>query len=146
MLQTKHNTISLAPLCGTWKLTKLLDLLLVLVEGLKSLDIHVWDIVLLGLLDVVCVSKNANGKVWPWDVRKLDGTSETLVLVDIVVLQDSLELDGLEKLALLLGGGGHDASDDFAKTFGRDLTEGHREQSAAATRECQCVPHIKTTV
>ena len=81
----------------------LLDLLLVLVELLES--IHVGDINLnLGLGDLISVlliGNNADLEVWSWDVRKSDGTDESLILLWIVILKSNLELDSLAELSLL---------------------------------------------
>lgn len=81
----------------------LLDLLLVLVELLES--IHVGDINLnLGLGDLISVlliGNNADLEVWSWDVRKSDGTDESLILLWIVILKSNLELDSLGELSLL---------------------------------------------
>jgi hypothetical protein len=81
----------------------LLDLLLVLVELLES--IHVGDINLnLGLGDLISVlliGNNADLEVWSWDVRKSDGTDESLILLWIVILKSNLELDSLTELSCL---------------------------------------------
>lgn len=42
-----------------------------------------------------------NAHVWTWDLRKTDGSRETLVTLRIIVLETDLELDGLEEVALL---------------------------------------------
>lgn len=43
-----------------------------------------------------------DGHVWARDLGELDGARETLVTLRVIVLQADLELDGLEKVALLL--------------------------------------------
>jgi len=101
---------------------KLLDLLLVLVESLKTLDIHAWDASGLGLLDVLGITKDATGHAWTRKVRELDGTSETLVLLGVVVLENDLELDGLFELALLVSGTLEDFGDALLESFGIDFT------------------------
>ena len=105
---------------------KLLDLLLVLVESLKTLDIHAWDASGLGLLDVLGITKDATGHAWTRKVRELDGTSETLVLLGVVVLENDLELDGLFELALLVSGTLEDFGDALLESFGIDFTTRER--------------------
>eukprot|EP00657_Telonema_sp_P-1_P000370 TRINITY_DN106_c0_g1_i2.p1 TRINITY_DN106_c0_g1~~TRINITY_DN106_c0_g1_i2.p1 ORF type:complete len:112 (-),score=34.66 TRINITY_DN106_c0_g1_i2:157-492(-) len=75
-------------------------------------------------LNVVSISENADVKVWAGDVGQLDGPSETLVLVGVVVLEDGLELDGLQKLPLLVLGALEDGGDHFADTIVRELAHG----------------------
>lgn len=45
--------------------TKLLDQLFVLVELLKSLDVHVWQFSGFGLVTVLLVSQDAHRELWP---------------------------------------------------------------------------------
>merc|ERR1711990_1180565 len=78
--------------------------LLDLVERLETLDIHARDAGGLGLLAVLGITKDATGYAWARNVRELDGTGETLILLRIVVLEDHLELDGFTELALLVLG------------------------------------------
>jgi len=81
----------------------LLDLLLVLVELLKG--VHVGDInlnLLFGdLIRVLLIGNDADLEVWSWDVRKSNGTDESLILLWIVILKSNLELDSLLELSLL---------------------------------------------
>jgi len=101
---------------------ELLDLLLVLVERLETLDIHARDASGLGLLDVLGITKDATGHAWARNVRELDGTGETLILLRIVVLEDHLELDGFTELALLVLGTLEDGGDGLFESFGIDFT------------------------
>jgi hypothetical protein len=81
---------------------KLLDEFLVLVELLQVLSGHGVDTAVLGTVDIVLVTENADGHVGARDTGKLDGARETLVTLGVVVLEADLELDGLEEVALLL--------------------------------------------
>jgi hypothetical protein len=76
--------------------SQLLDELLVLVELLQVLSGHGVDSAVLGTVDIVLVTENADGHVGARDAGELDGARETLVL------EADLELDGLEEVALLL--------------------------------------------
>merc|ERR1712139_3461 len=82
---------------------ELLDLLLVLVEGLEGLNIEAVDASGLGGLNVEGISEHAARHALAGDVGQLDGAGETLVLLCVVVLEDDLKLDGLHELALALG-------------------------------------------
>jgi hypothetical protein len=84
---------------------ELLDQLLVLVELLEIVRGHGVDTTVLGSVNIVLVTKNADGHVRARDLGKLDGARETLVTLRVIVLQADLEFDGLEKVALLLLGG-----------------------------------------
>jgi len=80
---------------------KLLDQLLVLVELLQVVRTHGIDTVVLGAIDVVLVTEDADGHAWAWDLGELDSSGETLVTLGVIVLESDLELDGLEEVALL---------------------------------------------
>ena len=82
--------------------SKLLDELLVLVELLQVVGGHGVDTTVLGTVDIVLVTENADGHVGARDTGKLDGARETLVTLGVVVLEADLELDGLQEVALLL--------------------------------------------
>lgn len=81
--------------------SQLLDELLVLVELLQVVDAHRLKAVVLGTVNVVLVTQDADGHVGPGDLGELDGSRETLVAHGIVVLQPDLELDRLQEVALL---------------------------------------------
>jgi len=82
--------------------SELLDQLLVLVELSQVLSGHGINTEVLGTIDIVLVTENADGHVGAGDLGELDGTRETLVTLRVVVLETDLELDGLEEVALLL--------------------------------------------
>lgn len=66
-----------------------LDWLLFLVEfleGVKIDDINV-ELILLGFFKMLSISDKADLKVWSWDSWKSDGTTESLILLWIVVLE-----------------------------------------------------------
>lgn len=56
---------------------------------------------MLGTVQIVLVTQDADGHVGARDGGQLDGTRETLVTLGIIVLQADLELDGLKEVALL---------------------------------------------
>lgn len=80
---------------------KLLDELLVLVELLQIISRHGIDSAVLGTVNVVLVTQNADGHVGAGDRRQADGARETLVTLGVIVLEADLELDGLEEVTLL---------------------------------------------
>lgn len=82
----------------------LLDELLVLVEGLKELEVNNVDADVLSLddIDVLGITDQADLEGRSGDVGEADGTSETLILLGVVVLKTNLEFDGLDELSGLL--------------------------------------------
>jgi hypothetical protein len=80
---------------------KLLDELLVLVELLQVISGHGIDTTVLGTINIVLVTENADGHVGAGDGRQADGARETLVTLRVIVLQADLKLNGLEEVALL---------------------------------------------
>ncbi len=80
---------------------ELLDELLVLVELLQVVGRHGVDAAVLGTIEIVLVTEDADGHVGAGDGGQLDGAGETLVTLGVVVLETDLELDGLEEVALL---------------------------------------------
>ena len=81
---------------------KLLDELLVLVELLQVVRRHGIDTKVLGTIDIVLVTENADGHARTGDGGQLDGSGETLVALGVIVLEADLKFDGLEEVALLL--------------------------------------------
>ncbi len=79
----------------------LLDDLLVLVELLQA--VHINEVVTssLGFVAVLGVSDDADLLVGASNVGQTVSTSETLILVYVVVLETDLELDGLEEVSLV---------------------------------------------
>jgi len=82
--------------------SQLLDELLVLVQLLKILDGLEVNSELGGLFAMDGITEDADLHARARDVRKLDGTGETLITLGIVILQANLEIDGLHELAFLL--------------------------------------------
>jgi hypothetical protein len=54
------------------------------------------------LLNMLSITKHANLHLRARDVWQLNSTTETLVLLRVIVLQSNLQLNGLNELALLL--------------------------------------------
>lgn len=81
--------------------SKLLDELLVLVELLQVIGRHGVDTTVLGTIEIVLVTEDADGHVGAGDGRQADGAGETLVTLGVIVLEADLELDGLEEVTLL---------------------------------------------
>jgi hypothetical protein len=69
--------------------------LLVLVQLLQVVGGHGVDAAVLGTIDIVLVTENANGHVRAGNSGQLDGARETLVTLGVIVLEADLELDGL---------------------------------------------------
>jgi len=86
---------------GIVLLRQLLDELLVLVELLQVISAHGIDTMVLGTINVVLVTENANAHARTGDGGELDGSRETLVTLGVVVLEADLEFDGLEEVPLL---------------------------------------------
>jgi len=81
--------------------SQLLDELLVFVELLQVVGAHGVDTAVLGTIDVVLVTEDADAHVRAGDGREADGARETLVTLGVIVLEADLELDRLEEVALL---------------------------------------------
>ena len=73
------------------------------------------------LFAVKGIAKHADAHLGARDVRQLDVAREALVLLRVVVLEANLQLDRLEKLALLLLGALQDLLDAGAQVGVRDL-------------------------
>lgn len=71
------------------------------VELLQVVGGHGIDTVVLGTIDVVLVTEDADGHVGTRDGGELHGSGETLITLGVIVLEADLELDGLEEVALL---------------------------------------------
>lgn len=56
---------------------------------------------MLGTVDIVLVTQDADGHVGSGHGGQLDGARETLVTLRVIVLETDLELDSLEKVSLL---------------------------------------------
>lgn len=56
---------------------------------------------MLGTIDIVLVTQDADGHVGAGHRGQLDGARETLVTLRVIVLETDLELDSLEEVALL---------------------------------------------
>jgi len=81
---------------------QLFDELGVLVQLLEVVNSSEGDSKFLSLLAMTSITENANLHSGSGDVGELDGTSETLVSLGIVVLEADLKFDGLDELSGLL--------------------------------------------
>lgn len=97
------------------RLTELLDELLILVEILETLSVLELQTQRSSFLAVVGIAQHTHTHLWSWNVWKLDVSSETLVLLRVILLQSDLELNGLHEVALLLCGTGQHAINALAQ-------------------------------
>ena len=74
--------------------SELLDQLLVLVELLQVVGGHGVDAAVLGTVDIVLVTKNADAHVGTRDRGQADGARETLVTLGVIVLEANLTIIG----------------------------------------------------
>lgn len=81
--------------------SQLLDELLVLVQLLQVIGRHGIDTTVLGTVQIVLVTQDADGHVGARDGGQLDGAGETLVTLRVIVLQADLKLNGLKEVTLL---------------------------------------------
>ena len=81
------------------------------------------------LFHMLCITKHANLHLGTGNVRQLDRTTETLVLLRIIVLQPNLELNGLSELTVLLFGIICNPGDRFPKSITLKLTAKTYSQS-----------------
>ena len=97
--------------------TELLDELLVLVESLERLNVTKVNAVLLGLITVDLVTKNADLQARLARIRETESARETLVALGVVVLKTDLQLNSLDEATLLgLGGVLEHLTDGLAKS------------------------------
>jgi len=80
---------------------KLLDQFLVPVELLQVIGRHGVNTTVLGTIDIVLVTEDADAHSWARDLRKADGSRESLVTLRVIVLKTDLKFDGLEEVSLL---------------------------------------------
>jgi len=106
---------------GIVALGKLLDELLVLVELLELIGRFGLNADLVGLIDMLSITDDADLLLWSGDVGELDGTAETLVFCGIVVLEGDLELNSLEEVSLLRDRSLQKDVDGFVKGLSADL-------------------------
>ena len=86
------------------------------------------------LLHVLGITKHADLHLGARDVGQLDGATETLVLLRIIVLQSNLELDGLCELPVLLPCLRHDQGDGLLEGLSLQLTA--KKQRAGVKKVC----------
>jgi hypothetical protein len=103
-------------------LAELLHGLLVTADGLKTVNTQAGKTELLGLIKVDLITKDANLDVLLARIGQTDNTAETLILLDIPVLETNLELDGLNEVTLATLS--HDGVDSVLKSGSADLA-GH---------------------
>ena len=85
-------------------LGELLDKLLVLVKLLEVVNSHGINANGSGFFAMLNISKNTDLHLRTGAERKLDGSTETLIFLGIVVLQTDLEFDGFGEVTFLGGG------------------------------------------
>ena len=124
---------------------KILDLFLVFVEELEVILRHSGDTGSLGVIDVVLVTDDADGELLTGDVRKNDGTRETLLLIGVVVLEAELKLDSLGEVTLLLLRVLEDRGDSLLEEIAGNLATNDElrlksgsEHSAFCVRDDRC--------
>lgn len=71
---------------------------------------------------MLSISKHADLHLRARNVRELDRSTETLVLLRVIVLQTNLKLNRLSKVTLLLLRFSLDGSDGFSKSLALKLT------------------------
>jgi len=104
-------------------LGKLLNELLVLVKLLQVLNTHVVNTDTVGLLTMGSVSEYATLEVGAGKRRKLEGSTETLLTLGVVVLQGNLHLDGLDEATLLSLEFDTSLGDGTTFSEGKDISE-----------------------
>jgi hypothetical protein len=80
------------------------------------------------LFDVLGITKHADPHLWARDVRQLNRTTETLVLLWVIVLQTNLQLNGFDEFAVLLTTVIGNACDCLPQGVALQLAEIHRNQ------------------
>lgn len=80
---------------------ELLDELLVLVELLEIIGAHGVDTAVLGTINVVLVTEDADGHAGAGDRGELDGARETLVTLGVIVLEADLEPGGWFRVSIV---------------------------------------------
>jgi len=103
-------------------LAELLHGLLVTADSLKTINTKARKVELLGLIKVDLITKDANLDALLARVGQTDDTAETLILLDIPVLETDLKLDGLDEVTLAALG--EDGVDSVLESSGTDLA-GH---------------------
>jgi len=81
--------------------SKLLDELLVLVQLLQVIRAHGVDATVLGTINIMLITENADAHARAGNDRESHGSGETLVTLGIIVLDADLEFDGFEEVSLL---------------------------------------------
>jgi hypothetical protein len=71
---------------------------------------------------VLGITKHADLHLGTRDMRKFNGSTETFVLLWVVVLQPNLELNCLREIAFLLPCVVHDARDGLLQSLNLELT------------------------
>lgn len=56
------------------------------------------------LFNMLSISKHAHFHFWTWDVWQLNRTTESLILLRIIIFQPNLEFNGLSEIPLLVLG------------------------------------------
>merc|ERR1740137_150231 len=109
---------------GIVLLSKLLNLLLILIQLLKVICRHALDAKGIGLVTMLLISQEANFELLTRDMLQLDSSGETLVLLGVVVLKTDLEVHGLCELPFFVLGMLQDIAYALVQSFLRNFTHG----------------------
>merc|ERR1719312_1301454 len=102
--------------------SKLLNLLLVLVQLLKVISRHGVHAKGLGFINMLLISQQTNLVLELGHVLQLDGSGETLILLGIIVLEADLEVHSLGELPLLVLAVLEDSVHSLIQSVTGDLT------------------------
>lgn len=105
------------------RLTQLFNKFLVLVQLLQSFSIHARNIICLSLVTMRGITKDADLELGSRNILELHSSTETLVLLRIVVLQADLELNCFNKLSFLVLGSLKDSTTALVKCITVELTD-----------------------
>jgi len=103
-------------------LAELLHGLLVTADSLKTINTKARKVELLGLIKVDLITKDANLDALLARIGKTDNTAETLILLNIPVLETNLEFDGLAEVTFTTLS--EDGVDSVVKSLGGNFA-GH---------------------
>jgi len=83
-------------------LGKFFDELLVLVEFFQIINRHIFELNILGTIDVVGIGQDTDGHARTRNIWQLYGSRETFVTLRIIVFETDLKLNGLDEFSFLV--------------------------------------------